>query len=541
MCLQIFPPSCTLIGHDGLYRIRYGMIASWIILPNICASLAFIYHGGGYEATGAWCVLPLRPYWYRLALSWVPRYLIWLFIMGVAIRIYRHVGKEFRVFGHERDRSSSLSMPGESAIQRVAAETLRRTSLAAGSGDVEKQAADEEIAPDDTSVRAIKSPGISRHSPLESTKSLPYADLRRPSAPEWSSAFGFRVESPVGVRSIKSTPGSRRGSRQMPGAAAGIAAEDFAAPSGYDPSRHRGSATTLGSVRSNTSRALDVAPVLAPIREDKRNSASTGSGEDAHNAAAEVIQSRRRAIQRQLRLLFIYPVVYMVLWTIPCVYQAMNYSNYYAQNPIFVLSALNTFCQCALGFADVSVFCYREKPWKHIPGSDGTFWGSFCFWRVCFGLDWIAAATARRQSRAPSDLPAVGEGETEKERSESQSGLLASLKRWSLSMKGSSPRPSEASVTAPAPIARTRSSTHRRVHSGGSDRHHLEIERAHDRLAMERAEWEKNRKSWQEHRTSIIGMQNAPGQTPVAERKEWWDRHVSDDLFRDQDDHGGAL
>ena len=220
----------------------------------------------------------------------------------------------------------------------------------------------------------------------------------------------------------------------------------------------------------------------------------------------------------------------MILWTIPFVFHAMNYSDYYAQHPIFVLSAINTFCQCFIGFADVCVFSWRERPWKHIPGSDGTFVGSFCFWSIWAGKEWMAAGQAgRRESRAPGHVrapPQASDGNSDREKGKegSQMGLLASLKRWSVSLitsSSSSPRPSQSSTAHSAMTARTIVANKRTRSSGGSAQKIREAERAHERLAMERADWETNRRSFHERRASAISVQYVAISSP--ERKEWWD------------------
>ncbi|KAI7170648.1 hypothetical protein KC343_g1567 [Hortaea werneckii] len=441
MWLQIFPPQDSFLGHDGLYRIRRWVIAAWLILPNLSAALAFVKGRWAYESGGAFCSLPLRPYWYRLALSWIPRYLIWIFVMGVAIRIYKHVGKEFKVFGQERDRSSSLSIPGESTIDRMADPTRNtmssngRRSGAVGHPDLEKQALEEEaeeenVAPDGISIRAIKSPALPRQSIADSTKSLPRRSSPPASAPDWTATFGFPSEPLTGPQSTQSTSTSRRGSRQI---ASGVLAEDFAPPASFEANRHRGSITTLNSLKSSASQTVDETSILPPIIETKRSSASMGAS-TAQDLANAAVALRRRAIQRQLRLLFIYPCVYMMLWAIPFVVHSMNYSDRFAQRPVTGLVAVNVFCQCFMGFADVVVFSWREKPWRHIPGSDGTFGGSFCFWRFCFGGgggEWVGTVMRRRgDSRAPTNERQGSLVTAEK--SSSRAGLLSSLKRWSI-------------------------------------------------------------------------------------------------------------
>ncbi|RMZ21464.1 hypothetical protein D0859_14526 [Hortaea werneckii] len=490
MWLQIYPPQDSFLGHDGLYRIRRWVIAAWLILPNLSAALAFVKGRWAYESGGAFCSLPLRPYWYRLALSWIPRYLIWIFVMGVAIRIYKHVGKEFKVFGQERDRSSSFSIPGESTI-------------------------------------------------------------------DWMADPATNI---MGPQSIQSASTSRRGSRQV---ASGVVAEDFAPPAPFDANRHRGSITTLNSLKSSASQTVDETSILPPIIETKRNSSAATGVSTAQDLANAAIALRRRAIQRQLRLLFIYPCVYMILWAIPFVVHSMNYSDRFAQHPVTGLVAVNVFCQCFMGFADVVVFSWREKPWRHIPGSDGTFVGSFCFWRFCFGREWVdAVMRGRGDSRAPStgfqDPSGMGEN------CSSRAGLLSSLKRWSISTsKGASPRGSEASVPPPSttttPVLQPQERTpkrvpqrrpttsHRRAYSGGSDRRHLEAERAHERLAMERADQQQQQQQ-QQHRLSLQEERRrrtsgtiepasenvmgtvSPGRGKEEKKREWWDTH-HEDLF----------
>lgn len=375
MALQIFRPAHSMLGHDGLYQVRKYVFAIWIIVPCFIASLAFVNPHNAYQAQGAFCWLPIRPFWYRLALSWVPRYIVWIYVVFVAVRIYTHVGYEFKVFGQERDRSSSMDMTAQSSAERAAIANVNRflrSQDAARTADRE-----EDVAPDDVSVR----PSARKDSPTESTKSMPFNAARRQSLPTWSLPFGghggpdMPTTNPVSALGSRSNPASRRGSHQI---AAGVIAEDFTVPPGFDFGRTRGSVSTVASkVRSMTAGSVDNA--LPPI-EEARQSVSACSRAPT-DLADRALKQRRRAIQRQLRILFIYPIVYMCMWAIPVISHCMSYSDRFAQRPVFAISALSSFCQTFMGFADVAVFCWREKPWHHIPGSNGTFIGSFCFWR----------------------------------------------------------------------------------------------------------------------------------------------------------------
>jgi G protein-coupled receptor GPR1 len=80
--------SDSTIGESGLYRYRNWIYPMWLGPPLLAASLAFINNEEGYTLAGTFCYLPKRPFWYRLALSWVPRYLILSLILIMYVWIY---------------------------------------------------------------------------------------------------------------------------------------------------------------------------------------------------------------------------------------------------------------------------------------------------------------------------------------------------------------------------------------------------------------------------------------------------------------------
>ena len=55
--------------------------AAIILLPLILASISFSNSQPAYTAQGAFCSLPTSPIWYRIALSYAPRYLIALIVV----------------------------------------------------------------------------------------------------------------------------------------------------------------------------------------------------------------------------------------------------------------------------------------------------------------------------------------------------------------------------------------------------------------------------------------------------------------------------
>jgi hypothetical protein len=75
---------------------------------------------------------------------------------------------------------------------------------------------------------------------------------------------------------------------------------------------------------------------------------------------------RRKFHLRQLRTLFIYPIVYLLMWMIPFVSHCMQYWNKWAtRGPPFPVVLLSTICLTSMGAVDCIIFSVREQPWRH--------------------------------------------------------------------------------------------------------------------------------------------------------------------------------
>ena len=101
--LLVFRPSLNVKTgrfdriEGGLYIYRYYTYSLCFVIPLVLASLPYI--GKGYSSFVCWCYLPQKPVWYRLVLSWVPRWCIVIVIFGVYGVIYYYVLREFRTLG----------------------------------------------------------------------------------------------------------------------------------------------------------------------------------------------------------------------------------------------------------------------------------------------------------------------------------------------------------------------------------------------------------------------------------------------------------
>jgi G protein-coupled receptor GPR1 len=85
--LLIFRPNFT----GGLYRFRYYIYSIFFVaIPLIFASLGMVQNAG-YTFFSSWCYLVVRPLWYSLVLSWIPRLFIMFSIISIYLSIFIYV------------------------------------------------------------------------------------------------------------------------------------------------------------------------------------------------------------------------------------------------------------------------------------------------------------------------------------------------------------------------------------------------------------------------------------------------------------------
>lgn len=397
----------------------------------------------------SFCGLPIRPHWYGLALSWVPRYLIMTYILCVAICIYRHVRVQLK---------DDTSIEEDRAATRVSQYHRDMTLL-------------QQLY--EKSGRPMPLPAIS--DPSHFTDTTVCGDIYGDSciAPPSPCYTGVEYDRSPSVSKAE-LPRSRQQS-----------IEDINSP------------------RIRIIGPMLISPVDRSVAEDwnitTKDKNLMVSIEENKTSPGSSHKQRQESIWREVRLIFVYPIVYLLGWLIPLINHSLSYSEHYAKHPIYILSALSTFSLNVLPIVDCIIFAWREQPFRQIPGSDGSFWGSFAFWT--FGEDVSAPLTSTIQTINAADSSVM---------TWFDQGLATSTqnrKSVSLDQAPASPR-SRMGSFQPLIIKKSR-------HSGPSERELHEAQWAHQRLMLEQAD--RRSTSFSRKGSAVSGH-------------EWWERPVSEVL-----------
>ncbi|CAD6504646.1 BgTH12-00153 [Blumeria graminis f. sp. triticale] len=371
--------------EGGLYPYRHTAYALWCLVPLIMASLVFVRGQRAFVGEGAYCYLPLHPTWYRLALDWIPRYIIIVVILGTYGSIYYYVRQKFHGFtrdereapnqttSHTHLHMPTSTQPSISLGQNpdLGTEPWRRTEKV---GLISHHYASKQSDAGMAQVVAV-------------TSLIPIHELSHVSTTSTSISNSDKVL--YAEESFRKTS-----MRLMPPAHFSPHSWLEVDESSYlqeDTWWYSGAyRDTLASSRRNNS---SIEFTYKPRRNSEAESLTApmtyaqyrDSHEQATTMKAEMMVTREK-IRRQLRVLFIYPLVYIGMWIIPFISHTMQYSERYALHPPFILTCVTTACICIQALVDCLLFSTRDKPWQHVPGNDGTFWGSLKFWTGWHGV-----------------------------------------------------------------------------------------------------------------------------------------------------------
>jgi G protein-coupled receptor GPR1 len=408
VALFIFRPPKT-IGQGGIYNYRYVVYGLWIIFPVLAASLAFVNSTSTYITTGTFCYLPSRPFWYRLALAWIPRYIILITICLIYITIFIYVRVKFRGFSalggstmeHYSSKIGSSKDGPDDTMQ-----TRRRNSITPPLPKLERHG----LIPGSEDGQSVTSPKTPRKQSVgtlygdpESSRKASIGDYGLGSEAPRKFSAGKSSLSPESHRKVSS--GQNALDIDRPGTHSGVCTLSSPQKPKYSQSRIS-SESAKGSLRGflvvggeSVKQSSFIGDVLEPNLRVKLPPLREVSPQASFRDSME---ATRTAIRRQLRFLFIYPLVYLLLWTLPFVAHCLSYSDHFVMHPIFPLNLLNVTILSLLGAVDAWIFCWRERPWRRMKGQKRLrslrktdFWGGWWNQRVA----WWQKMTARGDSR----------------------------------------------------------------------------------------------------------------------------------------------
>lgn len=330
------------MNEGGLYPYRRFAYLVWVVVPAVMASLAFLNPHYAYVTQGAYCMLPVRPFWYRLGLSWVPRYVILAIILGTYIAIYAYVGRKFR--------SIEIELGHPSSWRRMVVGERNIGSSATGFDGRDSPERDMPRCGPRLHCHGLPPPGTGS---ISSSISWFPQDMIFGGTVTASTSRLLAVEREshtlTETRSIKVVPNSSK--LQIPGQKDGV---------GSESSSQRGT-LEVPNVVSMMDVLKDSQLYNREFIETRQISKTDLERGQKNMSASNQLLFAHRNIRRQLRLLFVYPLVYFMMWMIPFANHCLQYRDNYTRHPSFILSCfvmVDLALQCAV---NCILFSTREK------------------------------------------------------------------------------------------------------------------------------------------------------------------------------------
>lgn len=416
-------------GDSGLYPYRRSAFAFFALWPVLMASLAFVTGTSAYVNTGQSCYLPTKVWWYRTALSWIPRYVNLLLILlmygssylyiRVMMKRYSRRNSEIPMGRPDRVVPPTPPLMAHDLISLSPAGSMRSLSKAPSMQKIHKERSP--LRPtEQLKVRASFRVRLDRLHPgmrtrgnwswagFESTPSALQAPGTSSGGVSPCSGMVFpgtivaeplaqpaeAHESPVSMELPKLALFKRKFPTDTPSSTKSSTARGRHSPNCYHRPipNHVGvedyfnSPAHLRRGRAHTASLVHIEKILreGPLRipgTDSETSSPVIALDQATFESGGISRSRER-LRRQLRYLFVYPAVYACIWIFPFVNDLSIFDQSLQKHPPYWLGLCSLVSLSVQGLADSLVFCAREKPWRHLRGG---FWESF---GVDFFKDW---------------------------------------------------------------------------------------------------------------------------------------------------------
>lgn len=394
-------------GESGIYPYRFLAFAFYVLFPTLMASLAFFTRFPAYVDTGQYCYLPGKPWWDRMSLSWIPRYINMTLIIAMYSASYVYIRITMRRFRRHhvsvpttlRDRRipdtppliSHGLVPSPLDSRRISFRSPTGGSLEEGSASM--QADDRLRFRESLRFRLDRLSASSRRSrgwpwqgldweadegalPSSSGLVSPRTGAAEPTL-EFTET-GYRLQPPRPSLSTIKLGGKveNLATRKSPSRCR-ISSDFYRRPISTSMEEEeilKGQSPNVGRSRHLNGSQMHIYTVLqqgpSSEREGEPTPGTPIASLDYETLESEGISRGRDRIRRQLRLLFIYPAVYACVWVFPLISDVIGFHRDHNQRPYWILVA-SLVSLCVQGLVDTVVFCVREQPWRHTKGG---FW-----------------------------------------------------------------------------------------------------------------------------------------------------------------------
>ncbi|KAI0541567.1 G protein-coupled glucose receptor regulating Gpa2-domain-containing protein [Xylaria digitata] len=441
-------PGATF-GLQPYRRVAYTL---WATVPIILAAIVPIT-GSSFVDNGPHCYLPIQPSWYRSALAWVPRYIIFGFIIVTYTGLYLYVYIRFRRFGEDQRRASTLNSESTGSPTRRQSKRKWRSRSVPPTPSLATHGLLDSMR---VSISKNDQSKLRQYSVASTVSTLQIGDaVCLPAPPErvvrkssiaWNlidfghDGAGTSASTTPHTDTIPNSPTAQAfalpsadisdtaNSTVVTAAAIPVLQPTYAASSGGASlpssrgarrSKWKRRLTIIRSHNSGTGSRNSLANIIAALRQgpppvehageegaaEEQPSISSSSVHLPPEESEEAMRRSRDRMQRQMRLLFVYPMIYLLTWIAPFVAHVYRYDDVYTASSVsstpafansshhyeradFVLAATSqssshttseplalrivSMASLCIGAAvDCGFFSAWERPWKHLRGG---FW-----------------------------------------------------------------------------------------------------------------------------------------------------------------------
>lgn len=385
--------------EGGLFPFRIYLYLTSLIFPSVISSVGYV-PSQGYKSGVNWSFLvTVRPVWY---FTWIFRYCIVILIISMYVGTYVHVTRQYKVV------SSKMNLQG--AQKQSLLSTLLGDSIWYKMGKFIMML----VFPDVQISAKLHGRALNTKADMENIQKLHVpGDINFNEDPFSNSQGTSSTNNTYSVGQEEQQDQQRQQKEQRQKEQQQInQQQNQLEPDG---------SVDVDQLNANSDEATEVESTESEKMRRLQRDVGLDIQRMLHREAMDRFEVRRVQIMKQMKVIFVYPVSYILLWMFPFIHQCyilrhdgkVTWSSYtwYAMAAFF--QAFN----CTI---DTLVFLYRERPWTlTVARVDPGMRFSYSLWR--HWLSFLPGYHLNEQCTSTSNSPAGNEKRTAK-RNESNAG-----------------------------------------------------------------------------------------------------------------------